>query len=227
MTDDLTLPQALLLLCLNDETGKSEGAFFQPAIAGAALAELLVLKTIELTDDTPPIVTPLRHGQALSTFLRLCDEEIGRAPKPLILEQWINRITNNQGLVATVADELCHMGILSKERSSVFGLFNRTIWPAVSAQVENALKARLAAIMFENETPSPREGALLALAGAAGVLPHNFDADLLAAHQSRIDALLDTNMESPSQLIQIIKTSKDVIVAASVSDASTAATITT
>ena len=76
---DITLPQAILLLSLNDETGKTEDGYYQPALAGAALAELLLRRTIEL-QDSPEAVMPLRHRETLGVFLSMCDQEIGGAP---------------------------------------------------------------------------------------------------------------------------------------------------
>lgn len=217
MTDDLTLPQAFILLCLNDHTGKAEGTFFQPAVAGAALAELLLLGAIELSNDEPSRVIPLRHYKTLSTFLRLCDEEIGRAPKPLSLEQWVAKLTNIDGLITTVADELCHMGVLSKERSSVLGVFSRTVWPTVSPIMETDLKANMAKIMFEGGDADARDIALIALAKAAGILHFNFDLDKISAHGDRIDALTQVKPEPTRPVMQVVKTSIAAIVAASVS----------
>lgn len=85
---DITLPQAILLLSLNDETGKTEDGYYQPALAGAALAELFLRGTIEL-QETPEAVIPLRHSEPLGAFLAMCDKQIGSASKPQDLSFWI------------------------------------------------------------------------------------------------------------------------------------------
>ena len=214
MRDDLTLPQALLLLCLDNQTGVSEGIYFQPAIAGAALIELLLLGTIELSDDDPVNVMPLRHYHSLGASLRLCDEQIGRARRPLGLSQWVTQLAHFEGLISTLADELCHMGVLSKARSSVLGIFSRTVWPTVSPILETELKTRLARAMFGEAVPDDRDSALIALAKAVGVLHRNFDLARLTAHGAHIDALTRMDGAQAGPVMRIVQSTTDTLVAA-------------
>ena len=187
---NITLPQALMLLVLNDQTGKTEAGYYQPALAGAAIADLLMLETIELSNDSPALVTPLRHQFDLGAFLELCDKAIGGESKPQTLGFWINRLASEPGFVTTLADELVHLGALSKEKTRIFGVFERTIWPEASPLLESQLKSELEAAMFASEGPvDERVGMVIALSAAAGVLEHNFDAGLLAQHADRIAAI--------------------------------------
>ena len=137
---EITLPQAILLLTLDDKTGKTEDGYYQPALAGAALAELFLKGTIELEAED---VVPLRHTQQLGAFLQQCDAEIGGATKRHSLSYWISALANQKDFIATLADELCHLGALSKDTTRVFGLFTRTIWPEASPVLEQRLKAEM------------------------------------------------------------------------------------
>ncbi|MEO1659536.1 MAG: GPP34 family phosphoprotein [Pseudomonadota bacterium] len=186
---DITLPQALLLLSLNDKTGKTEDGYYQPALAGAALADLFLHKAVELQSD-PDLVVPLRHSLELGAFLSMCDTAIGAAPKPQGLAYWIGQLGAQTDFIATIADELCHLGALSRESTKVFGLFTRTIWPEASPAMETALKAEMAQAMFE-DTGAVHERICLtiALAHAVDLLPYNFDAELLETHAERITAI--------------------------------------
>ncbi|KCZ63708.1 hypothetical protein L53_04235 [Hyphomonas sp. L-53-1-40] len=56
MSDALTLPQFLLLLTLNDESGRPKAGFYTPAIAGAAVSELLLRGVLSTTNDKKPII---------------------------------------------------------------------------------------------------------------------------------------------------------------------------
>ena len=195
---DLTLPQAILLLSLNDETGKTENGYYQPALAGAALAELLLQGTIELQGN-PEAIVPLRHSNALGAFLSMCDAEIGRGPRDLSLTQWISRLANQKDFIATLADELCHLGALSRENTKVFGLFTRTVWPEASPALESALKKDMAHAMFEDLSPVDERLCLtIALANAVDLLSHNFAAEALAQHADRIVAISAGNCLSTS-----------------------------
>lgn len=184
---DITLPQAILLLTLNDATGKTEDGYYQPALAGAALAELFLLGTIAL--EAEEVVT-LRHKQQLGAFLAGCDAEIGSASKRYGLNHWISTLANQKDFIATLADELCHLGALSKEKTRVFGLFSRTVWPEASPVLETQLKAEMAAAIFEdNGSVDERLCLTIAFAHAVDLLKLNFDADKLAASADRIDAI--------------------------------------
>ncbi|MDJ0920125.1 MAG: GPP34 family phosphoprotein [Henriciella sp.] len=186
---DITLPQAILLLSLNDETGKTEDGYYQPALAGAALADLFLQEAIELDLD-PEGVIALRHNLELGAFLRMCDKEIGAAPKPRDLAFWISRLANQKNFIATLADELVHLGALAREKTKVFGLFERTIWPEASPAIETKLKEEMASAMFAVHGPvNERTCLTITLANAVGLLEHNFDRAKLAAHAERIGAI--------------------------------------
>ncbi|MEL7541053.1 MAG: GPP34 family phosphoprotein [Pseudomonadota bacterium] len=195
---DITLPQAILLLSLNDETGKTEDGYYQPALAGAALAELILSGAIEL-QETPQAVIPLRHNAPLGAFLSMCDKAIGSAPKPSDLNTWIAQLANQKDFIATLADELCHIGALSREETRVFGLFTRTVWPEASPALEQALKRDMAHAMFEDAGPVDEKLCLtIALANAVDLLSHNFAADDLARHADRVVAISAGNCLSAS-----------------------------
>lgn len=174
---DITLAQAILLLSLDDVTGQTEAGYYQPAFAGAALAELFLHGTIELQDD---LIVPLRHRQSLGAFLDFCDRAIGRAPQNLSLSHWVARLSDQKDFVSTLADELCHLGALSKEKTRIFGLFSRTIWPEASPVLENRLKQDLRTFIADPAVAMDERLSLtLALADAVDLLKHNFSADEL------------------------------------------------
>ena len=157
---EITLPQAILLLTLDDKTGKTEDGYYQPALAGAALSELFLRGTIELEDDE---IVPLRHSQQLGAFLGQCDVEIGLASKRQTVSHWISALATQKDFIATLADELCHLGALSKEKTKVFGLFTRTVWPEASPTLEQSLKREMKTAMFK-ETGSVDERLCLVIA---------------------------------------------------------------
>ncbi|MEO0548976.1 MAG: GPP34 family phosphoprotein [Pseudomonadota bacterium] len=222
---DITLPQAILLLSLNDETGKTEDGYYQPALAGAALADLFLQEAIEL-DLEPEGVIALRHNLPLGAFLRMCDAEIGAAPKPRDLAFWVSRLANQKGFITTLADELVHLGALSKEKTKVFGPFERTIWPEASPAMETKLKEEMASAMFAVSGPvSERVCLTITLARAVGLLEHNFDTAKLAAHAERIAAISAGECLVSNASEAVVKAVKTAIRAANTMAETTAATI--
>lgn len=81
MTPPLTLPQELLLLTLNDDTGRPKAGFYQPAIAGAAISELLLREEISLTEDKKPKIFPNSSAKPLGPFLDFVSAEISASGK--------------------------------------------------------------------------------------------------------------------------------------------------
>lgn len=222
---DITLPQAILLLSLNDKTGKTEKGYYQPALTGAALAELFLSGCIELQPD-PETVVALRHNQALGAFLGMCDQEIGRAPQPQDLAYWINKLANQKDFIATLADELCHLGALSRERTRVFGLFSRTVWPEASPALESSLKHAMAHAMFEDRGPVDETLCLtIALANAVDLLSYNFKADDLAKHADRVLSISAGNCLSSTSTEAIVSSVNAAIQAANAASASVTAMI--
>lgn len=211
---DITLPQALLLLSLNDKTGKTEDGYYQPALAGAALADLFLHNTIELQAD-PEVIVPLRHSVDLGAFLSICDQAIGSASKPQGLVYWVNQLAAQKDFIATIADELCHLGALTRESTKVFGLFSRTVWPEASPAMESALKAEMAQAMFQ-ETGAVNERICLtiALAQAVDLLPYNFDPALLETHADRVASIAEGNCLSSSSSDAVVASVNKAIRAA-------------
>lgn len=86
-----------------------------------------------------------------------------------------------------MADELCHLGALTREDTKVFGLFTRTVWPEASPDLEQTLKRDMAHAMFEDIGPVDETLCLtIALANAVDLLSHNFPTDALAVHADRV-----------------------------------------
>jgi len=224
---DLTLPQALLLLSLNDQKGTTEAGYFQPAFAGAALAELLLQGTLELQQD-PPLLIPLRHRQELSAFLNMCDQKIGRAPKQQDIAFWISALADQKDFIATLADELCHLGALSKDRTWIFGLFSRTVWPTASPALEMQLKQAMVTAMFHEVGPvEERLGLIIAFAESVDLLKHNFEPHLLSQHAGRIQAISAGECLKSDTAEAVVASVQQAISMANAVSASTIASIVT
>ena len=190
----LTLPQALLLLTLKDETGRPKAGFYRPAIAGAGVSELLLRGLLTLTDEKKPklILAPTPSSQG--PFLDLLMETIAAGKKPRDMQYWVGRLGNHKRLIPTVAEELCELGALNKETSKLFGLFTQTSWPEASPKLESELKRQLEQAMSGTGDVDERTSAIIALAKSADVLRHNFDRTLLKTNKARIKAITEGDL---------------------------------
>lgn len=206
---DVTLPQAILLLSLDDTSGKTEDGYYQPAFAGAALAELMLRETIAVEDGE---IVPLRHNQQLGAFLAQCDARIGGATKRHGLSYWVSALAHQKDFIATLADELCHLGALSKETTRIFGLFTRTVWPEASPKLGQNLKAEMAAAMFEQGRKADEPLCLtIAIAHTVDLLAPNFETEKLTAHTARISEIADGACLERSDLKALIAAIKAAI----------------
>ena len=226
MNMDISLPQGLLLLSLNDATGKTEDEYYQPALAGAALADLMLRGAIELQLE-PQSIIPLRHSLELGAFLSMCDDAIGSAAKRQNLTYWVSALAHHKDFIATLADELCHLGARTREKTRVFGLFTRTVWPEASPVLETALKHEMAIARFESGPIDERLCLTIALAKAVGLLEYNFDTADLSAHTDRIESIAAGECLSTEATDAVVSAVNEAIRAANaIADSTTASIIT-
>ncbi|MEL6112985.1 MAG: GPP34 family phosphoprotein [Pseudomonadota bacterium] len=196
--DNLTLPECLILLALNDETGRRDGQQVEAALAGAGLSELAVRGFLREHHDADGKPTN-RFAPARNTadadvdtgdaFLDGCFAMVRAAgpsapPRPLIA-----RIAANRPLNQALIDRLIAKGILRRHREKRFFLLEHETYPEAAPEPERALKAHLAAVMFEETAPTSRDCVLIALARQTGLLAVNFDPGLIATHRTRIEKI--------------------------------------
>ncbi|MEQ3746657.1 MAG: GPP34 family phosphoprotein [Henriciella sp.] len=214
MTTALSLPQALLLLTLKDETGKPKAGFYKPAIAGAAISELLLQDMVTLIDEKKPKLNVRPEATSDSLLLTMCIDRMRDSKKPRDMAHWVMKLGQHKDLVPTLGNELCGLGALSKETSKVFGLFDRTVWPQASPKLEMNLKIQLEDAMFGTAPVDERTCAIIALAESADVLRHNFDRQKLKANKDRIKAITAGDLYAAGATAKAIKAAQAAIIAA-------------
>lgn len=215
----LTLPQALLLLTLNDDTGRPKAGFYKPAIAGAAISELLLQDQLELTDEKKPKLVRVSDAHVQSPVLDLVLSEIAASKKPRDMQTWITKLGQHKDLIPTLADELCELGALTKETSKLLGLFTITKWPEASQALETDLKSELSSAINGTSRLDIRSSVIIALAKAADVLKHNFDRETLRSNKARIEAIAKGDLLATSATQAAIRAAQAALTAALVAGA--------
>nr|WP_052478675.1 GPP34 family phosphoprotein [Kibdelosporangium sp. MJ126-NF4]CEL19914.1 hypothetical protein [Kibdelosporangium sp. MJ126-NF4]CTQ97138.1 hypothetical protein [Kibdelosporangium sp. MJ126-NF4] len=158
----------LLLLMLDDETGKIHGlSHADIALAGALLVDLDMHGLVELTGgqdsgksgrlvvrSAPQPAEPvLRHG------LEVVRDYQGRKPGAVLRPL-------SHGLRDQLAEDLVHAGILryeEREKRTAVGLFRTTGLPANDDSHEAELRARLWQVFTGEADPDWRTGPLIGL----------------------------------------------------------------
>ena len=215
----LTLPQSLLLLTLNDESGRPKAGFYKPCLAGAAVSELLLRGALTVTDEKKPKLIVTASAAPQGPFLDLILGAIADGKKPRRMQTWITKLSNRKDLVESLAEELCMLGALTRESSKIFGLFTLTKWPEASPKLEANLKTKLRKAIAGTGDVDERSSVLLALAKSADVLRHNFDRDLIKSRKARIKAITEGDLLAAGATEAAVKAARAAIAATMVAAA--------
>ena len=152
--------ESLFILALDDEEGdfaESIVSILEPALAGAVLAELVLLSRIELVDNRV-VVTDQTH-----TELPILDNalfEILDTTKPRKLKYWINTLISKK-IIEEIGQHLVLKELLvrKKKRLRLTTLYGESHYGNVSAKL--MVKKRLREIVMEGQEPELFEKVLL------------------------------------------------------------------
>ncbi len=175
----------LLLLLLEDDSGKLRHAsFLEVGVGGALLVELALAGSVVVQEP------PSRWSKA-----RVVPAP-GSAPPPdqLLAQAWstvAEKPRSAQDLVARLGkgrrdpllERLATRGVLRREQDRVLGLFPRTRWPAADQRREAAVRQRLDDALVHGVTPDDRTAALVALLSALQLAPVVLDRGGLSSRE--------------------------------------------
>ncbi|UPY38837.1 GPP34 family phosphoprotein [Sediminicoccus sp. KRV36] len=184
----LSLPEEIVLLTLDDETGRAigrQGLATSIALAGAVLMELALAgrvdtdrNRLELLDRSPTGDAVLDAGLALLT-----DARDSRGALMLLARE-------EAGLRPAVLSALLSRGLLRQVDGRVLLVFpERRYFKPEDRPEPREVRARLIRSVERDDIPEPREALLLGLARATALLPLLLPLELLAARQERIALL--------------------------------------
>ena len=191
--DDLLLHEEVLLLALDDESGRDStwwGA--DHALAGAILLELAQGEHVEAADGKlvavggPPPADPLL-ADALA--------ELRASEKPRAARYWVEKLPGRlKPFKERVAARLVARGILSLERRKTLGVFTRTRMPEAEGSTEDALRARLHAVLLDGREPEPRTALLVGLLRPNDMVAKLVPRDRRKEAKRRAEAIADSGV---------------------------------
>ena len=158
----LTFPEEIVLLALDDKTGKFVDLpplAMDQALAGAALLELAFQNRIDTDLTHLSLVSPKPTGEEMLDPLL---EKIVTAKDEKVLRRLVQR------------------GILKQEEKKILWVIPGRRYPMVDDQEEREVRKRIRSVVVDGEVPGPRDVVLVSLASACQLLRSVFtDADLL------------------------------------------------
>ena len=190
MKNKLLLHEEIVLLALSDEKGTFSGGMLIYALAGALVSELLLQEKITASQDKKQIVKVKDRSPTGDPILDELHKQIIGAKKQKGLKDWVFNASKIKRLHHRVAEQLCKKGVLKQDEKKVLFLFTRRIYPELDGAWEDAVRNRMAAVMFDkNVLPDERTAVLIALASHSELLKANFAKDKLRQHKARIKEL--------------------------------------
>ena len=172
----LTLPQELVLMLLNEESGyfrQVPGWNLNCAIVGAALAELSLIGRIDTDMESLQLLdsTPTDHA-ALDPIL----EAIVAEPIQRTAQYWVELLAQQAETTIDVAlERLAEMNVLQHHEGD-FWTLTHSAWQservgdAAGGTAVEFVRSRIARVIFDDEIPDPRDAILISLLSTCDVL---------------------------------------------------------
>ena len=163
----LTLPEEVILLVLDEETGALlpiPQRTLDSALAGGALMELALRDRIDSDPESIWVVdsSPIGEPYLDQLLQRLSKSEHQRDP-----EAWIQRLSEDSGAVQDAAlGRLVERGVLREEEKRFLWVFESRRYPMIDGKQEREVKLRIMGVLFSEEIPDPRDVALISLVDA-------------------------------------------------------------
>ena len=182
-TQQLSLPEELLLTLLNQESGyfhQVPGWYLNCAVIGAVLAELSLMARID-TDETSLILWD--KTETGSPVLDLILSEIAAEPVQRSAQYWIERLSHHaEHIIDTTLDRLVDLGILEHHHGEFWTLTRNTLQSDLLTSSEDDtavqfVKTRIARAIFSNEIPDPRDVIIICLINTCDVFRFMFQLD--------------------------------------------------
>ena len=203
MAGALTLAEEIVLLSLDDETGRPVGrAGMAPdlALAGALMMELALAGRVDTDRDRLFVVDAAPVGDAVldGVLARLAAPGApgdARGALPLLAR-------DIGPARAALLERLVARGILRRVEDRLLWILPDRRFPKAPGREEvTEARARLRALLLEEAIPTPHDALLLGLARAAGLLPLIFSAEELARVQGWL--ALVTRIESLNRSLAV------------------------
>lgn len=196
-TGNLHIYEEILLLALRDKKGTMLfGINYPQALAGALLAELLLLKKIEIeTSRKRKFVRLVDQKSMGNALLDECVQKIASSKRRAQTQNWIMRFANISRLKHKAAQSLCRKRILKMEEDKVLLIFTRKTYPELNPKPEKRLMNKIQEAIFGNTKEiDPETVILISICNSTGILRQLFDKKKLKEKKTRIKEITSGNL---------------------------------
>jgi Na+/melibiose symporter-like transporter len=188
-SDPLSLAEELLLITLDGDTGQLIGTVavasaLDRALATALLMELTLLQRLDSDTERLFVVSSEPVG---SSLLDDVVAQIAAAPDTQSSSAWVQKLSARGAETrGRLIAQLVERGILKQGEQRVLGVLRQPTYRPTSGREEQAVRARILAVLHDQDIPEPRDALLIGLLEAASVLHVLLDAQALQDLRPRI-----------------------------------------
>ena len=198
-TNKLSLAEELLLITLDDESGRLLDSIkpfaFEIAIAASLIMELSLKGKLDSDAEKLFVVSADPTG---NTILDEALTEITTEKNSLSTSDWLNRFARKgDDFSDQIIESLVTKGVLQLVEKRLFWVLKTRAYPATSGIEEREVRARIMHLLNSDEIPNPNDALLVGLLSATGIMSRLLSVSELARLQSRIDQI--ANLEEISR----------------------------
>lgn len=206
----LSFPEEIMLLLLDDESGKLTRLrdwSLRYALAGAVLMDLALENRIDSDLEKLFLIdkTPIGEKVLDAALTEIVDEKDDRD-----VRFWLEQLAMRADEIREeVLKGLVAKGILESREELFLWVFKSRSYPVIDGQQEREVKLRIMEVLFSDIIPSPRDVVIVCLAEACGIFSAILSERELEHCRSRIEQVrqLDLIGQAMSKAIWDIDTS--------------------
>lgn len=172
------------------------------ALGGGVLMDLALEGRIDTDPERLFLIDPAPVGDDLldSALARIADTS-----GSFDARHWVRTMANGgERIRARVLERLVEHGILEcRERSFLWVLRSRR-YPTLDSKPDREVKRRLMSVLFNDDIPDPRDGAVVALADTCGIFDHLLSRREVRGTAERVALVggLDTMLQAVSSAVE-------------------------
>jgi len=160
----LTLAEDIILLLLDDDTGKLASIDLMTlnyAMAGAVLMDLALRNKIDTDLESLIVADSTPTGlQMLDTYL----DKISSENKENNTRYWLTELSNyGEDIVDSVLNMLVEKKILKTEEKKILWVIATRVYPMIDDKEEKEVKRRIIDLLMSDEIPTPQDVVLVSL----------------------------------------------------------------
>lgn len=192
-SNQLTLAEELLLIVLDDSSGKlfptAKPFAIDIAIAASLIMELTLNGRIDTDSEKLFVISSKPTGNQILDDLLF---EIDAENTNITTSAWLTRIAQKgESLNQLIINGLVNRGILMSVEKRLLWVFKTRAYPPASGIEEREVRARVLHLINSDEIPNPRDSLIVGLLRATSLMNHLFTAASLDKLQIRIDTIVN------------------------------------